>query len=229
MPLPITDNEKKRMTYQVFSLFTQYGFDGISMDEVAKRIKLSKATLYKYIKSKENIVREMVNELIKHMDAVNFTADNGIEGVLESISLLYFKAVIMAAHISPQFLSDLQDKFPDIYKEYILALESMQKRFEDFYEQAAKKGYCIEISISLVGEQLKLMLPSIINTDYIQKHKTTLPDVIMDYYRLLLHQLISEKYKPQNGQEDRYLAVQELIEILNSRFLTFQNIEDNNE
>ena len=68
MPLPISEDEKIRLMYQIFSLFVQYGFDGISMDEVAKRVKVSKATLYKYFKSKEDIVRDMVNEMTAHLE-----------------------------------------------------------------------------------------------------------------------------------------------------------------
>lgn len=219
MPLPISDDEKACMLDQVFSLFTRYGFEGISMDEVAKRVKLSKATLYKYIESKENIVRKMVREMIAHMDAMTFTADHGMEGVLQSVSTVYFKAIIVAVYISPEFLKDLKEKFPHIYAEYLAALASMQKRFEDFHEQAVQKGYCNRISIRLVGEQIKMMLPMVLRAEYLQENQVSLPEVIEDYYRLLLCQLICERNQPKEGQIKKYLPMDRLMDLLNSRFL----------
>jgi predicted DNA-binding protein YlxM (UPF0122 family) len=219
MPLPISEDEKTRLMYQIFSLFVQYGFDGISMDEVAKRVKVSKATLYKYFKSKEDIVRDMVNKMTAHLDEVQFTKDNGIDGVIESVSLVYFKAVLTAAYSSTKFLADLENKFPDIYADYIAALESVHKRFVTFHEYASKEGYCNQVSITLVGEQLKTMLPIVVNSDYLKNNNITLSAVITEYYKLFLYQLIRAEYIPIINQDNAYLLVDDLVDILKSSFL----------
>lgn len=219
MPLPISDDEKGRLISQIFSLYARHGFGGISMDEVAKQIKLSKATLYKYFKSKETIVRDMVNEITAHLNTLQFTMDGGIDGVLESISAIYFKAVLVAAYSSSKFIADLQGKFPDIYADYIAALDSVQTRFAVFYERATQEGYCKQLSIYLFGDQIKNMLPAIINSAYPNAHDTTLHDVIVEYYKLLLYQLLSAEYMAVVDKDSVYLFVDELVEILESKLL----------
>ncbi|MCD7948586.1 MAG: TetR/AcrR family transcriptional regulator [Oscillospiraceae bacterium] len=219
MPLPITDEAKTRVAYQVFSLFALHGFDGISMDEVARQVKLSKATLYKYFKSKEDIVCDMVGEIRGHLNALQFSTDTGIDSVLASISAIYFKSVLIAAYSSSKFLTDLEGKYPDIYAAYISALRAVQTRFEAFYEQAVREGYCKKLSISLVGEQTRRMLPAIIRPDYLGRHDTTLPDVIAEYYKLLLYQLLSEKYIAVTEQDSLYSFVDELVKIMRKQFL----------
>ena len=217
MPLPITDNEKTRLLNQIFVLFAQCGFDGISMDEVAKQIKLSKATMYKYFKSKEDIVRDMVHEMIAHLNSVEFAFDNGIDGVLESTETVYFKGIITAAYITSKFIADLQNKFPDIYDGYVSALNALEERFKIFYELAAQNGYYKRLSIRLVGEQFKMMLPTIISNEYISTHDTTLRDVIMEYYKILLYQILSEEYLFIAEQENAYSFADELVEILKDK------------
>jgi len=219
MPLPITSDEKVRILNQVFSLFAKYGFDGISMDEVAKRVGLSKATIYKYFKSKEDIVRVMVEEITAHLNAVQFTTDNGIDGVLESLKTIYFKAVLTAAYSSSKFIADLKNKFPDIYADYIIALNSVQKRFSVFYKNAVREGYCKQISIGLLGEQIKAMLPAILSPAYLNSHKTTLHNVITEYCRLLLYQFLGEEYMVAANTKSTYSFVDNLVEMLDSKFL----------
>ncbi|GLC78288.1 TetR/AcrR family transcriptional regulator [Lacrimispora brassicae] len=219
MPLPITDKEKIELTNKIFYLFAEHGFDGISMDEVAKRTKLSKATLYKYFKSKEDIVRDMVDELISHFDSVKFTTDDSIGGVLDSISVGYFKAVLATASSSSKFLSDLKNKFPEIYSDYLSALESVQTRFIAFYKCAAKAGFCKSVSIDIVVEQIKRTLPAIINSSYLNMHQTSLSVIIKEYYRLLLCQLLSSEYTAVIDQDDVYLFADKLVAVMKSKFL----------
>ncbi|MCC8122402.1 MAG: TetR/AcrR family transcriptional regulator [Oscillospiraceae bacterium] len=219
MPLPITDEEKIRITHQVFALFALHGFDGISMDEVARQVNLSKATLYKYFKSKEDIVRDMVGEIRGHLCALHLSTDDGIDSVLASISAIYFKSVLIAAYSSSKFLADLEEKYPDAYADYISALDAVQIRFADFYAQAVREGYCRALSISLVGEQTRKMLPVIIRSDYRDRHGTTLPDVIAEYYKLLLYQLLSAPYLAVTEQEGLYSFVEELVQVLREQLL----------
>lgn len=219
MPLPITNEEKIRLIHKIFYLFVEHGIDGISMDEVAKCIKVSKATIYKYFKSKEDIVRDMVNEIIVHFNTLQFTTDNGINGILESISKVYFKAVLATASSSSKFIADLESKFPDIYSDYIIALESFKIRFVNFYECAIRQGYCKKISIDIVIEQIKMTLAAIINSTYLTKHNTSLAVVVTEYYKLLLYQLLSAEYITATVQDSSYLFVNKLIELLENNFL----------
>ncbi|MCD8159032.1 MAG: TetR/AcrR family transcriptional regulator [Clostridiales bacterium] len=143
-------DEKKELAYkQVFAIYAKYGFEKISMDEVSARINISKATLYKYFKSKEDIVKHMVRNITAHMDSMSFTTDGGINAVLDSIRSCYRKAVLVTVQAGSVFMADLKNKFPDLYREYITAF--VHNRFQDFYKDAVKKGYCRNSYIQFVS------------------------------------------------------------------------------
>lgn len=166
MPQAISDEKKEFAYKQVFAVCAKYGFDKISMDEIAARTRISKATLYKYFKSKEDIAKHMVQNIISHMDSMCFSADGGINAVLNSIQCCYRKAVLATVQAASVFMSDLKSKFPDLYRECISVLDSVHKRFHDFYKEAVKKGYCRNIYIQLVSVQMKKVLPEIINSSF---------------------------------------------------------------
>lgn len=214
MPQAISDEKKEFAYKQVFAVCAKYGFDKISMDEIAARTRISKATLYKYFKSKEDIVKHMVQNIISHMDSMCFSADEGINAVLDSMQCCYRKAVLATVQAGSVFMSDLKSKFPDLYRECISALDSVHKRFHDFYKEAVKKGYCRNIYIQLVSVQMKKVLPEIINSSFQSDYNIDLQTVIEEYYRLLLCQLLDERYIYVIKQDCQYIFSKDLAEIL---------------
>lgn len=116
-------------------------------------------------------------------------------------------------------MNDLKEKYPDIFAGYIMTLEATQKRFAAFYEQAVLGGYCKSLPIGLVGEQIRTMLPVIIRGDYLSRRKTTLPEVIADYYQLLLYQLLSKEYMDTAERDHICSFVDDVVKILKNQFL----------
>lgn len=111
------------------------------------------------------------------------------------------------------------DQFSDIYAGFFRSLESAQTRFITFYECAAQEGYCKQLSIYLVGEQTKNMLPTIINIDYLNKYNITLSEAVVEYYKLLLYQILDEKYLAIMKQKHIYSFIDELVGVLENVLL----------
>ena len=51
-------------------LFTEHGYEGTSLREIAERLDVTKAALYYHFKSKEDIVRSLVEDYYGQMDAL---------------------------------------------------------------------------------------------------------------------------------------------------------------
>jgi AcrR family transcriptional regulator len=49
-------------------LFTEHGYDGTSLREIAERLDVTKAALYYHFKSKEDIVASLIEDYAKQMD-----------------------------------------------------------------------------------------------------------------------------------------------------------------
>ncbi len=214
MPQPITEEELQTITKKVYALFAKHGFDGISMDEVSRQINISKATLYRYFTSKEDIVRDMADFLIEHLDSVTFTGTEDIEDVMKDLQEFYVKSVLIEALSGSQFLPDLEHKLPEIYEACRTSMDAMLGRFDQFLGQAVKKGFFRDMPAFLVSRQYVSMLPAIINMDYLEENGLTLPEAIRTFYRMFLCQNLTEKYLPVTEQEKTYAFADDLAEIL---------------
>ncbi len=218
MPSPIKEEDLKYITKKVYALYAKHGIDGISMDEVSRQTKISKATLYRYYTSKEDIVRGMADFLVERLDSVQFTSIGTIEDVIGCLRDFYEKSVLVEALSGSRFLPDLEHKFPDAYQRCIRAMEAMQNRFGAFYAQAVDKGFCRDLPFALVSRQFNRMLPTIINMDYLEGNHLTLPETIRDYDRMFLTQILTEEYLYVTDQGETYAFAEHLSDVLRQDF-----------
>ncbi len=212
MPSPLTEEKKDNLKRKIMLLYLKYGFDGISMDEIASRLHVGKPTLYKYFKSKEDIVREAEQFAMERITGVPLSAEGGIDDVLKGLSQIYCNGIALAVFSGSRYMADLKNRYPDLYTEHVQAIENLISRFQAFHEKAAKKGFCRTLSLPLVGEQFHKMLPVVIDEEYLQKHNLTLRETIREYYRMLLHQVLSDAYQDVIFMEETYAFCDRLTE-----------------
>jgi AcrR family transcriptional regulator len=63
------DDKKKLVSAAARELFFERGYDSTSMDEVARRAGVSKATVYAYFESKENLLLQLIHDEVEAMPA----------------------------------------------------------------------------------------------------------------------------------------------------------------
>lgn len=61
---------KTRIQHVALELFAEQGYDKTSLRELAERLGMTKASLYYYFKSKDDIVQSLVGELLAAVDTV---------------------------------------------------------------------------------------------------------------------------------------------------------------
>ncbi len=214
MPLAIKEEDLKDITKKVYALYATHGFDSISMDEISRQSSISKATLYRYFTSKEDIIRGMVQTLVTQLDSVQFTGIQGISDVVESIQQFYVKSILAEALSGSNFLTDLKHKFPDSYEVWYTAMNALQDRFEKFFRQAVEKGYCKDLSFTLIRRQFMNMLPTIIDMDFLERNHITLTGALKEYYCMFLCQVLVEEYLYIVDEEKTYSFTGDLANVL---------------
>jgi len=61
---------RARIQQVAVELFTEHGYEGTSLREIAERLEVTKAALYYHFKSKEDIVRSLVEDYYRQIDAL---------------------------------------------------------------------------------------------------------------------------------------------------------------
>ncbi|MCB1194156.1 MAG: TetR/AcrR family transcriptional regulator [Leptospiraceae bacterium] len=115
---PSEFDTKERILKVAASLFKQLGFSKVTIDDIISNLKISKKTVYKYFKSKKQIMSAIIkNERLM----INAEIQNIIDD--QTISIKEKLKNIVDLHQDKQsadvnFLYDLKNKFPDIYNEH---------------------------------------------------------------------------------------------------------------
>ena len=85
-------NEKKKAIMKAaLALFDQYGFDKVTVTEIAEKAHVSKVSIYKYFESKGNlrrmIIKDILEESITKIKTLNETKTDFIEKIEEYIQI----------------------------------------------------------------------------------------------------------------------------------------------
>ncbi|MBT3586943.1 MAG: TetR/AcrR family transcriptional regulator [Halobacteriovoraceae bacterium] len=168
---------------QLFPHFQKYGLKAFGMDQVALALGKSKTTVYKYFKSREDILEQMIGQ--KLGEASSFQAELSNKDL--SFEKRYSNAVSIFSQnikgISNLFLKDLK-KFHPVLWEQVFNFQFLALGFlEEFYREGLAAGsFEGELKSFLISDQI--IFSALLNPDFLIDQKTTLQEALQDYLLL---------------------------------------------
>jgi TetR/AcrR family transcriptional regulator, cholesterol catabolism regulator len=104
---------------EAIGLFFRMGVKKVKMDTIARRMKISKRTIYESFRDKETLITEAIDYLQSEQNEINNKilkeSGNTIEAVLELLK----NGSALLSKISPKYFQDLQRLYPKIWNEKI--------------------------------------------------------------------------------------------------------------
>jgi AcrR family transcriptional regulator len=147
-------------------LFLSRGFVRVTADEIAGRLGISKATLYKSFASKEAILRAVVREIMNDIAG-------RVEGILDDRRLSFVEKLVslfsyVGGRISlfgPLLVRDIQKSAPQIWKEIDnFRRDKILKNFKVILESGRKEGlFRGDIDLDLLLQMFTYLIGEFIN------------------------------------------------------------------
>lgn len=136
--LQIMDRIKK----SALELFTSYGADKVSMDEIAARARVSKVTIYKYFHSKEELRKEIISLYVDNILAAT-------ERVLDSdLDFLEKLNITLVSNLNAPQVAEGDALFSLLEVDGQEGEGSLQGKLREimyrFYEEGKQEGYIDE-------------------------------------------------------------------------------------
>lgn len=119
---------KMKILEQASSLFLEYGFKSVTMDDLSERLGVSKKTIYEHFDTKTQLVKETTDYIFEHISCIiDELCDQNLDPIAETLAI---KDQVMK-HLkneksSPQF--QLQKYYPSISQSL------KQKQWDKMYE-----------------------------------------------------------------------------------------------
>ena len=139
--LDTQDEKFGPMLEQIKELFFELGIKNLNMDDISRKLGISKKTLYRYVKSKEDLIERLFEyELIKWIkNSANIGSQNvnAIEKLFK-VSLLVFEEM---KRFNPMLMFELRKYYEHLFnKHHTKKLEHIGKSMKLNLEQGIKEG-----------------------------------------------------------------------------------------
>ena len=109
---------KNKILETALMLFYKYGIKAITMDDIAKEMGISKKTIYRFFKEKDDIVNQLCDtELKKNQQMMEEIRKASNDPIHESILISQYMQKIFA-DINPVFFHDLNRQFSQALNDY---------------------------------------------------------------------------------------------------------------
>jgi AcrR family transcriptional regulator len=163
------------------------------MDEIAKIMDISRATLYKYFSTKEEVIRYLVDFCVEYLNELIVDSPDIDQRFGTRFQQIFEQSVLLID--TDVFLKELENSYPELYERLRESMKQREKQVLAFYEDGMRRGIFNEINAKLLIKQDEL-LRSIFEVKYLMENQLTVHQVLYDYYKLKKIQL----FKPEKLQ-----------------------------
>lgn len=102
----------------VSKMFLEYGIRGVTMDDIAQRLSISKKTLYTYFEDKKELVKAVVKIINCEIDKDFSSLDKDKFTAIEELFHFHEVHIRMIQTNNPAFIYDLKKYYPDLFSNF---------------------------------------------------------------------------------------------------------------
>lgn len=163
-------------------VFFDKGFSNYSTEDICDIAGKSKATIYKYFSSKEDMISLITSHKMEEIKQfASFLSNKDLkyqDRYKEAIEL----AVNAFGGISYSYLTDLKNEFPEIFAQLINLKNFSIQLLEDFYQKGIESGEFRKINPTLLAANDDLFFTAILETDFLSDKNFSIQQVFETYF-----------------------------------------------
>lgn len=200
------DNKEQKEAWvrTLLPIYVNNGLKRFTMDDIAGHLEISKTTLYKHFRSREEIL-ELALE-VKLADIGSFKEDLFDEE--QPFMDRYFNAMRTffreISGISTEFLGELKHTYPHIWKKVDFFREYAANLLKIFYHHGIEQGFFHDINPLVLVINDKLFFQTISDPDFLKENKLSMQDAFHDYFKLRCYGLFVQS--PQELDLEKRIA-----------------------
>lgn len=195
------EETKSKLIAKLLVPIKKHGIASLRTDDIARYLDLSKATLYKYFESKDDIITNFVDLFIRLLD-MSSVLDETSGSYQERYQVVFRKMLISANYGSDIFLRDLRALYPELTERLHAAWLRRSEILREFYERGMDAGIFVKSNVELLIMQDELTLAKLSDAAALAARDLPCRQALTDYYRMRLRQIFTPNAMPNPDDED---------------------------
>lgn len=175
-------------------IYFQNGLRKFTMDDIAGKLGVSKATLYKYFASREEILHEIVQYKITEIEV--FEEDLRDENIdfTERFFDIIKGASMLLAEISERFLSETKETHPELWERIHQFQDRALFVAEAFYRRGIESGNMYaDLNPRLLALTDKMFIRSVSNRRFLKEYNVSLKEAFDGFYLMKSRGIFKQK------------------------------------
>lgn len=191
----VKEQRRQQMIYLILNNIIKTGFSNLKMEDFVKMLPSSRATVYRYFNSRDKIISDVVKEYVNYINSFDLSSEiHKQEDWIRNVEKQLEVALIFNSHLSSIFLKDLKAEFPREYNFLQKNINDHNLQLLKFYKAGQKEKIFNNSKPELWILQDRLMIPKIIDPNYLVTHNLTIKEAISSYVLMKSQQIIRPKY-----------------------------------
>lgn len=164
-----------------------------TMAELAKRLAVSKSTLYEYFASKEELIGTVVDSLLENVRQQTEKIIDSDLDIKEKLKALLLTEPNLGGLISNRFIFDLKRYLPDVWKRCDAYREYSWQRVEALLGQGITTGYFRPIDLAIAKVIYNATINELLHENFLIRNNLTLLDTIGKAMDILYYGMVARK------------------------------------
>lgn len=158
----MTLDTRSKIIGKAAALFVESGIKGITMDELAEHLGMSKRTIYEHFADKKELVKECVIFIDNKKDELAKDAEKHSKNVIETLLTLHLDNLKMMGSVNRKFADDIKKFYPELHNYFQEKRESSIYSTINFLQKGVEEGVVrddqnVEIYANLLHEEMYLL------------------------------------------------------------------------
>ncbi|KQO17941.1 TetR/AcrR family transcriptional regulator [Paenibacillus sp. Leaf72] len=212
--------EKRNKTIQkliikIIPVLQKNGFSSLKMDDAAKYMDISKATMYKYFASKDEIIEAVVGRYVAYISDMvqDWTLTDHLSYV-KSFDKVFQQSLLIAAYLSDIFLQELSSLYPHLYDRLSNEVELRNEQVREFFDRGMENDVFQRLNSVILLIQMDTMLRKMIDPKLLMLHHLSLKQALSDYYKVMRHQIIKSEFVNLENSSEMDLFLNQMVQKL---------------
>ncbi len=189
------NKKAKEIVSKVAAMYLEYGIRGVTMDDVAHKLGISKKTLYEYFVDKKELVSAVLENARKEWDE-SFASCECIEGsAIDELLHFYELQVKMIKSNKPAFIYDLKKYYPEVFKRFHnIKQKLILENFENNMNKGKEEGlYREDINVEIIAKLNLMRFEGIMDSELFSIDDFMSPDLFTEIFKYHLYGVVNDK------------------------------------
>jgi AcrR family transcriptional regulator len=140
MALNTNTEVKENIIERAACLFADYGIKGITMDDIASHLGMSKRTIYEYFKDKKELITECTLYFEHRKDEQIRQILENSSNLFEALLKMYRTDLEGMQKVNKKFIEDIKKYFPEINQRHIEKKSLKIQKSVEFFKKGMDEG-----------------------------------------------------------------------------------------